>query len=194
MLKPDILKDGKPYKGRLDFRTFTASEVASITGVSTTTQRDWRRRGIERSKKSSGWNRYTFIDLTFYSLAKLLLDRGVTASIAAQLAEEALLRSLQLLVANKDAVQFSPRGRNVWTAKVPTERFIVAAAQDASSTPDTMFEIFGFANFSALNSFFRHNPRAIASVVIDLKRVVDKICELTPKPLLTIVTESLRDT
>jgi hypothetical protein len=190
--KPRLPKDGGPYQFRLDFRTFTASEVTSITGVSPSTQRDWRRRGIERIERPAvGWNRYTFPDLAFFLIVRLLTARGVSASLAAQLANDSFLRVLGLLTARQGAVQFSPPDRNIWTAKTgPIERFVVAAVPEVAPDDREAVEVFGFANFSALNSFFRQSPQAIASVVIDLKRVVDRICDLVPMPLVTVFDET----
>jgi hypothetical protein len=188
ILKSDFVEDERPYKIRLDFRTFSSTELASITGVSAATQRDWRRRGIERVSRSSGWKRYTFADLAFYSIIKLLTARGVSLSVAAKLSSEAFTRVFGLLAARNDAIQFSPRGRNIWKANARlTDRFIVAS--ESVNDPED-FHVSGFANFTALNSFFRNSPQAIASVVVDLKRVVDRICECSPMPLLTVIKET----
>lgn len=82
---------------QLEFRTFTASELGSITEVSPTTQRDWRRRGIERTERpSAGWNRYTFPDLAFFSTLRLLINVGVSASSAAQLADYSVFAGFQI--------------------------------------------------------------------------------------------------
>jgi MerR HTH family regulatory protein len=188
VLKSNFAHDGSPYKFHLDFRTFSSAELASITGVSAATQRDWRRRGIERVSRSSGWKRYTVSDLAFYSIIKLLTARGVSLSVAAKLATEAFTRVFGLLVARKGAFQFQPRGRNIWEAKArPTDRFIVAS-ESVGDPEDSRLS--GFANFTALNSFFRNNPQAIAAVVVDLKRVVDRICECSPMPLVTVIDET----
>jgi hypothetical protein len=101
------------------------------------------------------------------------------------------LRLLGLLFARKGAVRSSPSDRNIWRAAAgPKERFLVAAGADAFKPGTETVQVSGFADFPALSRFFRENPQAIASVVVDLKRVVDQICDLAPMPLLTVVHES----
>ena len=190
--KPSLPPDEGRYEFHLDFRKFTASEVYSITGVSPTTQRDWRRRGIVRTQwPAEGWNRYTFPDLAFFLIVRLLTARGVAASIAALLANDSILRVWGLLMARRDAVRFNSPDRNILRIKGgPIDRFVVAALPPLAAHDDEGLRFLGFANLSALNSFFRQNPQAIASVIVDLKRVVDRICDLAPKPLLTVRDET----
>ncbi|MFD1789678.1 MerR family transcriptional regulator [Sphingomonas floccifaciens] len=64
---------------------FTPAEVEKITGVSTMTQRDWRRRGF-LEKRGEGHARYDLFDLGHLLALKLLSDRGVPLDAAADVA------------------------------------------------------------------------------------------------------------
>lgn len=70
----------------LTLTQFTPAEAENITGVSTTTQRDWRRRGI-LVKRDEGHARYDLFDLGEMMATKLLSDRGVPLIEAADVAD-----------------------------------------------------------------------------------------------------------
>jgi hypothetical protein len=178
-------------KVQLYYRTFTASELASITEVSPSAQRDWRRRGIERTERAAaGWNRYTFPDLVFFSTLRLLINSGVAASSAAQLADYSVLPCLKLLTTRRGAVKFSPPDlRKRAPKKIPIERFVVFGASESQANGQNAPVVSSVADLSALYSSLRHDPR-IASIVVDLKRVVDRICDRATMPLLTVIDDA----
>ncbi|WP_299309848.1 hypothetical protein [uncultured Croceicoccus sp.] len=70
----------------LTLTQFTPAEAESITGVSTMTQRDWRRRGV-LTKRDEGHARYDLFDMGGMMATKLLSDRGVPLLEAADVAE-----------------------------------------------------------------------------------------------------------
>lgn len=59
----------------LTLTTFTPAEAEAITGVSTASQRDWRRRGFLAS--SAGHARFDAFDLARMLVIRLLSDRGI---------------------------------------------------------------------------------------------------------------------
>lgn len=75
---------------RNTWTTFTASEVEKITGVSTTTQRDWRRRGFLEAT-DDGWTRYELHDLCQLLVMSALQERGVGPSLSKDIAGVAAL-------------------------------------------------------------------------------------------------------
>lgn len=156
-------------------RTFSSSELASISGVSEATQRDWRRRGIERSQSKPGWKKYSVQDLAFFSIVKLLTSRGVVPRVASKLAKEASGVVLDLLIREEAHV----RSKSKRKRKDPPERFVVAAGSKSKSENGDPAK-WGFASIPKLNSFLRSSPDAIALVVVDLTRVADRILERVP--------------
>jgi hypothetical protein len=70
----------------------------------------------------------------------------------------------------------------------PSDRFVVAGISPDDSAPLDGKAVCGFANLEGLRSFFRDSPQAMASIVIDLKRMVDHLCNCVPTPLLTVAS------
>jgi hypothetical protein len=62
--------------------TFSASEAEKLTGVATSMQRDWRRRGFLPSNEA-GWTRFTLRDLSRLLLLNMFSKQGIgpTSSI-----------------------------------------------------------------------------------------------------------------
>lgn len=81
--------------------TFTAGEAGAITGITTTTQLDWRRRGFLPAGDGK-WTRMTVRDLCRLRLIRAMTDAGlpVGASLA-HLAEEFLDSMHSMLIAAK---------------------------------------------------------------------------------------------
>lgn len=69
----------------LTLTLFTPAEVERITGVTTMTQRDWRRRSIV-PKRGEGHARYNLFELAEMFAIKLLSDRGVPLEEASNVA------------------------------------------------------------------------------------------------------------
>ena len=76
---------------RNTWTTFTAGEAERITGVSTATQRDWRRRGFFHSE-GDGWTKYQLEDLGQLLVMRVLQDRGIGPSVSCHIARAAGLR------------------------------------------------------------------------------------------------------
>lgn len=168
----------QPNKG-VRFRTFSSSELASISEVSASMQRDWRRRGIERKQRRPGWKRYSVQDVAFFLIVKLLTTRSVSPRVAAKLAKDASSVVLEVLI-KEESKAYSRSKRRTRRAEL-TDRFVVAAGSKWASTSDQKDpEVYGFASIARLNAFLRSSPDAIALVVVDLKRVADRILERVP--------------
>ncbi|MXP28106.1 MerR family transcriptional regulator [Porphyrobacter algicida] len=70
----------------LTLTQFTPAEAERITGATTVTQRDWRRRGI-LTKRGEGHARYDLFDLSEMMALKLLSERGISLDDAATVAD-----------------------------------------------------------------------------------------------------------
>jgi hypothetical protein len=68
----------------LSTSTFTPSEVANITGLSTTMQRDWRRRGFLASSEKHA--RFDVVEVAGIWALKILADRGIGPQISKEVA------------------------------------------------------------------------------------------------------------
>lgn len=66
----------------------------------------------------------------------------------------------------------------------------MAGAPESQANAQNTPWVFSVSDFSALDSCLRHEPQVIASIVIDLERVVDRICDRAPMPLLTVIDEA----
>jgi hypothetical protein len=71
-------------------RTWTAGEAATITGVNTASQLDWRRRGFLVASGEGKWTRFTIRDLCQLRLTRAFIDVGLPVGTAvANIAEAA---------------------------------------------------------------------------------------------------------
>jgi DNA-binding transcriptional MerR regulator len=68
-------------------REFSPREVEDVTGVSVTTQRDWRRRGLLPQKRSEGWSVFGLADVVKILVMKLLSDSGIPLKSASEIAD-----------------------------------------------------------------------------------------------------------
>ena len=90
----------KSHHHSISTRTFTASEVEKVTGVSATLQREWRRRGVLPEKGDKSWTRTTAEQLVTISVIKFLADAGMglrPARVAAEAAAPLVLEWLLIL-------------------------------------------------------------------------------------------------
>lgn len=67
-------------------REFTPKEAEGVTGVSVTTQRDWRRRELLPEKEGEGWSVYRLINIVEMLAMKMLSESGVPLATAKQIA------------------------------------------------------------------------------------------------------------
>ena len=107
-------------------RDFTPAEAATVTGVSTTLQRDWRRRGVIESKADGTWTRWRLEDIIRLAVMKLLSDAGVDVSSTKIIAHMAILPTLVAMEEIDGAVVFE--GDEI--PDLSRERIRAAAAND----------------------------------------------------------------
>ncbi len=87
-------------------REFTPAEAAEITGVSTTLQRDWRRRGILQGKEDGKWTRWGLDNIIQLSVMKLFSDAGMDVSQTKVVAAMAQLPTHREIALIDEAVTF----------------------------------------------------------------------------------------
>lgn len=85
-------------------RDYSPAEVAKITGVSTTLQRDWRRREILLGREKPGWSRFGFHDIVeifilkwFSAAGSFVKQRMDTIRFASPMASKTIWRQLMKL-------------------------------------------------------------------------------------------------
>ena len=83
--------------------TFTPAEVEKITGLTTTMQRDWRRRGFLPS--NSGHARFDAFGLAEALVMKLLADRGIGPTLTKEIAHWCGVGIIWLILKDVDAYE-----------------------------------------------------------------------------------------
>jgi hypothetical protein len=78
----------------VELATFTAGETEMITGVTTATQRDWRRRELASHPTRGGWTRFTTEDLVHL----IVLDRLIS-TVRPEAGDELARQSLHAPIA-----------------------------------------------------------------------------------------------
>ena len=177
-------------KTRYIFEKFSPAEVARVTGISQDLQRDWRRRGL-LEKKTQGWEQFDLDDLVKLSVAGLLIDRGLPASVALNAAVAPNIQFLTIIA--ERSTEFDPRlpehEQNNWATKIPEftkrrfRRFYVWAK------PIHPYDLFvGVTdNVNELFDKWRQEGKdAGAAVVVDLEWLADQIIERTGRPLMRV--------
>ncbi|WP_199556246.1 MerR family transcriptional regulator [Sandaracinobacteroides hominis] len=151
-------------------RDFTPAEAATVTGVSTTLQRDWRRRGVIESKADGTWTRWRLEDIIRLAVMKLLSDAGVDVSSTKIIAHMAILPTLVAMEEIDGAVVFE--GDEI--PDLSRERIRAAAANDAGPAAYGRFLVCGGSNeldvtrvpnLAAMDDLADEEPRAISFVI-----------------------------
>lgn len=88
-------------------REFTPNEAERITGVSTTLQRDWRRRGIIAAKEDGRWTRWELDDLVRLTVMKLFSEAGMDVSKTATVASMAMMPTFSAFSRYEHAHEFA---------------------------------------------------------------------------------------
>ena len=167
--------------------TFTPSEAEAITGVSTTTQRDWRRNGYLPDGDGS-WTRYSIEQIAFLFITGMLAKFGVKPSVsttiaAAQSSRKKSAVALVTIFAKNNPKALSNRisaGGELPIKPPPAwtpPRFLIAAGADAGDlclADDTS------------KSFDGSVPGAIT---IDLRSIADLIVKRAGKPLVRVAED-----
>jgi hypothetical protein len=119
----------------ISIRTYTPAEVETVAGVSTTLQREWRRRGVLPAKEDKTWSRVTTEQLICISTIKFLADGGMNLNAAGVAAHWAAPYVLERLIQVPEAVQICAMTCSEAESRRPTSHDtarIVARLKDGS--------------------------------------------------------------
>lgn len=85
---------------------YSPKEVALVTGVSTSLQRDWRRRGVIHGV-SQGWNKYTLTEVIRMTVMRAFTHSGISLDTAALVSNLSVLPVYDILAEHEDVAIFS---------------------------------------------------------------------------------------
>lgn len=179
---------------RNTWNTFTAGDTERITGVSTGTQRDWRRRGFLQSK-GDGWTQYDLMDLAQLAVMNALQERGIGPSTSSTIAKSAALRLAYYTLSWIDSIEDKSGGEfEKWVAEGNRPRggyfvgwtnspgdpakYLVAWADGTVELVADLAVAFGGSMSDA--------KYGGAIIVLDLEAIGTLIVERAGRPLVTV--------
>lgn len=174
---------------RLVPREFSPGEMATIAGVSTTLQRDWRRRGLLSEREAPGWTRWSLQDVIEARMMSFFAAAGFSVK---QMRMAAMLASgpvLQRLMAAPGAlvVEYEGHERDAPAVRLeqPAARFMVVRQPlDPSYFVADVFRsaVLWCRSDRELQALFRSSD-ADGYTMIDLARIADSIVDRAGLPL-----------
>lgn len=179
------------YSVRSVKREFTPAEAATITGVSTALQRDWRRRDIVKGDPDSEgkWTRWDLNDIVRLSVMKLFSDAGMEVSSTKTIASMALMPTLGALALLDEAVEFE--GDEIGDAEKARIRSGFVRTTHPSHTIGRFLASFGRGEYdvcrtddlASLEAWLDKESRPILSV-IDCRSLARLIVERAGGPVI----------
>ena len=169
------------------YATFRPGEIERLTGISTSVQRDWRRRGLLQ-KKGDGWSHFDTEDLVKLTVAKLSIERGMAASTALYVASAALIPLLCHVL--KTSTEFAPdvptKNRKTLIDKMPENmqrRFMVVAdnPEDAAEGIVRTDDV-----FKAFDLWRDRKFEVGVGIVFDLVAIAEMIVARVSHPLCSV--------
>jgi len=177
---------------KFERRSFSPSEAARITGVSTTLQRDWRRRAIIQADGDGKWTRYDLAEVISLYLLKVFSDIGLNLKEMVPVASMGVLPVEELIFQKSDAV-YTDKGVPEdaaamavggfgssrllvlgWTHTNPKEPEICARAENWDQI------------ISSLEKSAKDGSPIIRTLAIDLEGIASAIVSEIDEPILII--------
>jgi len=156
------------------WEVFTPAEAAAITGVSVELQRDWRRRGIEKSLARGKHPRWTAEDL-----ARLLV-RGEFSRAGISIKQTDELAALSAAPIQDFVAQISLQGH----------RYAHMFGVHTTSEEHRMARFLVWADNQVFRTFdpaeWRNEFQPLSWTVMDCKIAAQRIVERSPRPLARI--------
>jgi hypothetical protein len=153
---------------------FAPSETASITGVSTSLQRDWRRRKLVYSPNENGWTKWELDDQIRLSVMKLFSDSGMDPSKTGTIAAMAVMPTLNAFKSIPGAVE--------WLRGPGVSEEAALEVRDLMSRRNETYEVAPFGRFLAVLGAEEHDVCRTHSLA-----GLQELLEEDPRPVLTIV-------
>lgn len=175
-------------------REFSPAEVAAITGVSVTLQRDWRRREILPDRKSEGWSRFDPADVALIYALGFFTAAGFYVKDAKPWASMAVLPVLSIFARKPEAYAMKGEPKH----KTDLQGFINARVQGYGL--DYRFLVIAHANAGKPALPYRvRDAELIAALVaqeqapgytlLDLEVMASRILEAADGHLFTVSCE-----
>lgn len=175
-------------------REFSPSEVAAITGVSVSLQRDWRRREILPERKSDGWSRFSLEDVALIYALGFFTAAGFYVKDAKPWASMAVLPVLSIFARTPEAYAMSgaperePAMRDLVNARTQgvglDYRFLVIAHANAGQ-PALAYRVQDIELLGALAA----KAQAPGYSILDLEVMARRILEAANGQLFKVTCE-----
>jgi hypothetical protein len=172
-----------------DFATFLPSEAAAITGVSTNTQRLWRKRDFLPENDRS-WARFNVYNLADVAVFKALNSAGMTLAdaqgwipfLSAAVVKYALMHPRAVEGPNEMCRLFSPESAASKRSSVIAAPVLVVFANGEST-----------ANFSATKALDSATPEQLGGTchITDLSLIGWMIAERASRPLVRLTQQNI---
>lgn len=183
------------YSVRMIDREFSPKEAAEISSVSTTLQRDWRRRKIIPERTSEGWSAFSVPDVIELTVTKNLSDCGFPLEVARDISALSVLPVLAYLSAFEKNYEFEgfelaedqkarTRSRHVHGA---TSRYMQVPL------PAKGVEMVNARRGDDLNELFSDLPGSVYSLMIDHFALGDSIMAAVKGPLFRVEVEEITE-
>jgi DNA-binding transcriptional MerR regulator len=180
---------------RLVERQFTPAEAAQITGVSSATQRDWRRHKLINGNGEGGWTKWDLSDLIRLSVMKLFSAAGMEVSKTGTLASMAMMPTHAAVHEIPGAVLFEAVGVSEEEAQAAAEamgprysntsrhfgRYLAALGPEE-------FDVCRTDRLSSLEDLLEEHERPLLHVV-DCKLLAQVLASRAEGPLIRYVVE-----
>lgn len=177
-------------------REFSPKEAEKITGVSTTLQRDWRRREILPQKREAGWAKFGLSDLIEMMVIKSFSEAGFSVQAAREISSLSVLPSLRAI--NKFPGTFEFDGDPIDESHKQfiidrsvhggNERYLVMAMSKQHNEPD----VARMGTLEYIEEFLARN-QAVHCTVVDCERIAKTIVDRAGLPLTRVEVENINE-
>lgn len=178
-------------------RDFSPREVARVSGVSTSLQRDWRRRGVIPSR-AEGWNKYSLDDVIRMTVMRAFTQSGISLETAEIVSQLAVLPVIDELVRWDDVAQFDGDPLSEKQMNMIRESHVSGASGDEQFTfvalPDdgegsSAARLRNLADAEAVMG----RSRNFYGIALDHTALAHRIARLSPTPIITFNIQVKRD-
>lgn len=175
-------------------RQFSPKEAAEISGVSTTLQRDWRRRGVLPEKDGAKWATFTLTDVIEMTVMRAFSESGLSLETARNIAGMTVLPVLASLSRWDDTAVFEGHKLTAEQEELCRSGAVRGATEEDQFSFVALPEIAGGVSASRLKKLgdgemvmARH--KSFHAVVVDHYALAHHIGETALLPLITFKVE-----
>ncbi len=178
-------------------REFSPSEAAHISGVSTSLQRDWRRRGVIRSR-SEGWHRFALEEVIRMTVMRAFTQSGISIETADGVADLAVLPVMSELARWDDVAIFVGDDLSDEQQERVRSGYIKGVSGDDQFTFVALPETSNSLRAARLQDL-RGGELVMGTsgnfygIVLDHNLLAHRIAELAPLPIITFEIEAFED-